>query len=51
MRAKRDCFVKACSSSFCENNVEDLKFIGVTPIESLFYNINLDEDGLEMSQL
>ena len=38
-------FVKACSSSFCENNDEDLKVIDVTPIESLFSNINLDKDG------
>ena len=45
MRAKRDWFVKACSSSFCENNDEDLKVIGVTPIEPLFYNINLDKYG------
>ena len=36
MRAKRDWFVKACSSSFCKNNDEDLKVIGVTPIESFF---------------
>ena len=36
MCAKRDWFVKACSSSFCENNDEDLKVIGVTPIESFF---------------
>ena len=45
MCAKRDWFVKACSSSFCENNDEDLKVIDVTPIESLFYNVNLDKDG------
>ena len=45
MRAKKDCFVKECSSSFCENNDEDLKVIGVTPIEALFYNIN--KDGTE----
>ena len=45
MRAKKDCFVKACSSSFCENNDEDLKVIDVTPIESLFSNINLDKYG------
>ena len=45
MRAKRDSFVKACSSSFCENNDEDRKVIDVTPIESLFSNINLDKDG------
>ena len=45
MRAKRDWLVKACSSSFCENNDEDLKVIDVTPIESLFSNINLDKYG------
>src|SRR5215216_3900467 len=45
MRAKRDWFVKACSSSFLENNDEDLKVIEVTPIESLFSNINLDKYG------
>ena len=38
-------FIKACSSSFRENNDEDLKVIDVTPIESLFSNINLDKDG------
>ena len=27
------------------NNDEDLKVIDVTPIESLFSNINLDKDG------
>ena len=32
-------------SSFRENNDEDLKVIDVTPIESLFFNINLDKDG------
>ena len=45
MHAKRDWFVKACSSSFRENNYEDLKVIDVTPIESLFSNINLDKYG------
>ena len=45
MRAKKDCFIKACSSSFRENNDEDLKLIDVTPIESLFSNVNLDKDG------
>ena len=45
LRAKKDCFVKACSSSFHENNDEDLKVIDVTPIESLFSNVNLDKDG------
>ena len=28
-----------------KNNDEDLKVIDVTPIESLFSNINLDKDG------
>ena len=45
MRAKKDCFVKACSSSFHENNDEDLKVIDVYPIKSLFCNMNLDNDG------
>ena len=45
MRAKKDCFVKACSSSFHENNDEDLKVIDVSPTKSLFCNMNLDNDG------
>ena len=45
MRAKKDCFVKVCSSSFNYNNDEDLKVIGVTPIKSLFSNMNLDNNG------
>ena len=36
MRAKRDCFVKACSSSFHDNKDEDLKVIDVSPIKYLF---------------
>ena len=47
MRAKKDCFVKACSSSFYENKDEDLKVIDVSPIKSLFCNMNLDNDGTE----
>ena len=43
MRAKKDWFVKVCSSSFHDNNDEDLKVIDVTHIESLFSNINLDK--------
>ena len=43
--AKKDCFVKACSSSFPENNDEDLKVIDVPPIKSLFCNMNLNNDG------
>ena len=45
LRAKKDCFVRACSSSFHENNDEDLKVIDVSPIKSLFCNMNLDNDG------
>ena len=45
LRAKKDCFVKACSSSFHENNDEDLKVIDVSPIRSLFCNMNLDNNG------
>ena len=47
LRAKKDCFVKACSSSFHENNDEDLKVIDVSPIKSLFCNMNLDNNGTE----
>src|SRR5215216_7758439 len=45
MRAKRDWYEKTRSYSFRENKDEDLKVIDVTPIESLFSNINLDKDG------
>ena len=45
MRAKKDCLVKVCSFSFHDNNDEDLKVIDVTPIKSLFSNMNLDKDG------
>ena len=34
-----------------ENNDEDIKVIDVTPIKSLFSNVNFDKMGLEMSQL
>src|SRR3954469_20853971 len=47
MSAKKDCFVKACSSSFYENKDENLKVIDVSPIKSLFFNMNLDNDGTE----
>ena len=42
---KKDCFVKACSSCFHDNNDEDLKVINVYPIKSLFSNMNLDKYG------
>ena len=45
MHAKKDCFVKACSSSFHDNKDEDLKVIDVSPIKSLFCKMNLDNDG------
>ena len=45
MCAKKDWFVKACSSSFHDNNDEDLKVIDVTPIKFLFSNKNLDKYG------
>ena len=35
MRAKREWLENMCSSSFCDNNDEGLKVIGVTPIEYL----------------
>ena len=40
---KKIAFVKACSSSFRDNNDEDLKVIDVTPVKSLFSNMNLDK--------
>ena len=45
MRAKKDWFVKACSSSFHDNNDEDIKVIDVSPIKSFFCNTNLNNDG------
>ena len=43
MRASKDAFIKACSSNSYENQDEDLKVIDVSPIKSLFCNMNLDE--------
>ena len=45
MRAKKDCFIKACYSSFHDNKDEDLKVIDVSPIKYLFCYMNLDNDG------
>ena len=42
---KKDCFIKACCSSFDDNKDEDLKVIDVSPIKYLFCNMNLDNDG------
>ena len=47
MRAKKDAFIRACPSSSYENKDEDLKVIDVSPIKSLFCNMNLDNDGTE----
>ena len=44
MRAKKDCFVKACSS-FHDHNYEDLKVIDVTHNKYSFSNMNLDKYG------
>ena len=41
----KNSFIKACSSSFHENNDEDLKVIDVSPIRSLFCNMNLNNNG------
>ena len=49
MRAKRDWFVKACSSISWDNNDDDLKVIGVLNICLLIYI--MIKMGLEMSQL
>ena len=35
----------SCSSSFHDSKDEDLKVIDVSPIKSLFCNMNLDNDG------
>ena len=43
MHASKDAFIKACSSNSYENQDEDLKVIDVSPIKSLFCNMNLDE--------
>ena len=45
---KKITFVKACSSSFHDNNDEDLKVIDVSPIKSLFCNRNLDETEYDL---
>ena len=44
---KKDCFIKACSSSFRENNDEDLKVIDASPIRSMFCNMNFDDYGTD----
>ena len=41
MRASKDAFIKVCSSNSYENQDEDLKVIDVSPIKSLFFNMNM----------
>ena len=36
MRAKKDAFIRVCSSSSYKNKDEDLKVIDVSPIKSFF---------------
>ena len=45
MRAKKDAFIRACSSSSYENKDEDIKVIDMSPIKYLFCNMNLDNYG------
>ena len=47
-RAMKDAFIKACSSNSYENQDEDLKVIDVSPIKSLFCNMNLDETEYDL---
>ena len=47
MRASKDAFIKVCSSNSYENQDEDLKVIDVSPIKSLFCNMNLNNAGTE----
>ena len=51
MRASKDAFIKACSSNSYENQDEDIKVIDVSPIKSLFCNMNLDNDLTEYDPL
>ena len=48
MRASKDAFIKACSSNSYENQDEDLEVIDVSPIKSLFCNMNLDESEYDL---
>ena len=47
LRAKREFLEKVIPPGFYRSNDEDIKMIGVSPIESLFSNIKLDEKGTE----
>ena len=45
LRAKREFLGRAFSSDYYHKSDEDLKMIGVSYIDSLFININIDEKG------
>ena len=45
LRAKREFLEKAIPLGFFGNHDEDIKMIGVSPIESLFRNIKTDDKG------
>ena len=47
LRAKREFLEKAIPPGFYRNHDEDIKMIGVSPIESLFRDIKIDENGTE----
>ena len=47
LHAKKESFIKACSSSLHENNDEDLKVIDASPIRSMFCNMNFDDYGTD----
>ena len=51
LRAKRGFLEKAFSSDFFHKNDKDLKMVGVSSIDSLFSKVNIDEKGLEKSQI
>ena len=45
LRAKREFLEKALPPGFYRNHDEDLKMIGVSPIESLFTSLNINDKG------
>ena len=51
LRARREFSEKAFSSDCFHKSDEDLKIVGVSPIDSLFSKVRLMKKGLEESQL
>ena len=51
LRARREFWEKVFSSDCFHKNDEYLKMIDVSSIDSLFSKINIDEKGLDKSQL